>query len=102
MKLYEEVLQGVHPWTPSAPKIERSKADTEEEQILPPALIEQLPKEDPAELPSPNPEPWWLGDGTTPPPDRGDPAAPVPSEGGHEKELQIAEEVPAPSTSHDT
>ena len=66
MALYANVLQGIHQWTPSAPKIEKAKPSIAEEENLPPELIEQLPKEDPAEVPAAVEAPWWLEGGTEP------------------------------------
>lgn len=73
MGLYVGVLQGIQPWTPSAPKVERSKPLVEEDAALPPALIEQLPKENPDEPPDAGGNAWWLNDqAPDPAPDESD------------------------------
>lgn len=79
MKLYVEVLQGIHPWRPSAPKVEKTRAPSEDEGLLPPELIEELPRATPEEPPAAGEGAWWLeGSGeATPAPAAADEAGPT-------------------------
>lgn len=60
LRLYVEVLQGIHPWTPSAPEVERSRPAAEDDGTLTSELIEQLPRDVPDEPPLAVEGAWWL------------------------------------------